>query len=148
MGYFLEELFASVPLFGNLSKGSKKYLHNLTGYDLPWFEQDELIIEEGSASTSFFILLKGSAKVVRKDAPDKIIAMLEPGDIFGEMSYLTGNRRSANVVACEQQVLVMCISKSLIQNMPSEIRDIINNKLLELMVGRVSNIKDSTFVET
>ncbi|MBF0203341.1 MAG: hypothetical protein HQK67_03295, partial [Desulfamplus sp.] len=66
MGYFLEELFSFVPLFENISKTSKQYLCELTGYDLPWFQKDELIIEEGSASTSFFILVKGTAKVVRK----------------------------------------------------------------------------------
>lgn len=113
MGYFLEELFSSVSLFANLSKKNKKYLYNLTGYDLPWFEMDQLIIEEGTDSTSFFILIKGSAKVVRKSSPNQIIAILQPGDIFGEMSYLTGNKRSANVVASEQQVLVMCINNKL-----------------------------------
>ncbi|MBF0235053.1 MAG: cyclic nucleotide-binding domain-containing protein [Desulfamplus sp.] len=142
MGYFLEELFSSVPLFTNLSKSSKQYLYGLTGYDLPWFDQDQLIIEEGSASTSFFILVKGAAKVVRKESPDETIAILQPGDIFGEMSYLTGKRRSANVVACEPQVLVMCISKQLMQNMPPEIRDVINGKLIELMVLRVNRIKE------
>ncbi|MBF0468554.1 MAG: cyclic nucleotide-binding domain-containing protein [Desulfamplus sp.] len=144
MGYFLEELFASVSLFANLSRASKQYLYNLTGYDLPWFDQDELIIEQGSASTSFFILVKGTAKVVRKEAPDQTIAILQPGDIFGEMSYLTGKKRSANVVASEPQVLAMRLRKKLIQEMPPEIRDIINNKLIELMVQRLNSADNET----
>lgn len=148
MGYFLEELFSSVPLFANLSKKNKKYLYNLTGYDLPWFEKDQLIIEEGTDSTSFFILIKGAAKVVRKSSPDQIIAMLQPGDIFGEMSYLTGNKRSANVVASEQQVLVMCINNKLMQNMPSQIRDVINEKLISLMTQRVEMVKDDKLIIT
>ncbi len=148
MGYFLEELFSSVSLFANLSKKNKKYLYNLTGYDLPWFEMDQLIIEEGTDSTSFFILIKGSAKVVRKSSPDQIIAILQPGDIFGEMSYLTGNKRSANVVASEQQVLVMCINNKLMQNMPSQIRDVINEKLISLMTQRVEMVKDDNLIIT
>ncbi|MGD9731808.1 MAG: cyclic nucleotide-binding domain-containing protein [Desulfamplus sp.] len=148
MGYFLEELFSSVSLFANLSKKNKKYLYNLTGYDLPWFEMDQLIIEEGTDSTSFFILIKGSAKVVRKSLPNQIIAILQPGDIFGEMSYLTGNKRSANVVASEQQVLVMCINNKLMQNMPSQIRDVINEKLISLMTQRVEMVKDDNLIIT
>ena len=148
MGYFLEELFSSVSLFANLSKKNKKYLYNLTGYDLPWFEMDQLIIEEGTDSTSFFILIKGSAKVVRKSSPNQIIAILQPGDIFGEMSYLTGNKRSANVVASEQQVLVMCINNKLMQNMPSQIRDVINEKLISLMTQRVEMVKDDNLIIT
>ncbi|MBF0573376.1 MAG: cyclic nucleotide-binding domain-containing protein [Desulfamplus sp.] len=148
MGYFLEEIFSSIPLFINLSRSSKHYLYDLTGYDLPWFGKDELIIEQDAESTSFFILIKGSAKVFRNESPDKTISILYPGDIFGEMSYLTGNKRSANVISCEHQVLAMSISKELMQNMPSEIRDLINEKLLELMVQRVKSAKSSKLVET
>src|SRR5207248_10297351 len=35
------------------------------------------------------------------DAPRKVIATLQAGDFFGEMSLLTGDKRSATVVALE-----------------------------------------------
>ena len=60
----------------------------------------EPIIEQGANGDSMFILAKGSADVLLggngQVAP---VASLGAGDYFGEMSLLTGEQRSATVVA-------------------------------------------------
>ena len=57
-------------------------------------------IEEDAPGTSMFVIAKGGVSVSVQNDP-KPIAKLGPGDIVGEMSLLTGARRSATVTALE-----------------------------------------------
>lgn len=139
MGYLRNELFSSIPLFANLSESDKSYLSHRIDYIFNNFEEDEIIISEGSESTHFFILIRGTAKVTRNSSPDQILSNLVPGDIFGEMSYITGNPRSANVIACSD-VMAMQLSHELIQEMPSGIRDLIKDRLIQLMAQRINKM--------
>ncbi|SLM30149.1 conserved hypothetical protein [Desulfamplus magnetovallimortis] len=139
MGYFLDELFSSIPLFATLSRSDMSYLSSRIDYIFDYFGEDDILIKEGSASTSFFILIKGTAKVTFNNSPDEIVTILNPGDIFGEMSYLTGKPRSANVTACSD-VMVMQLSSNSLQELPPKIRDIIKDKLIELMTTRLKSM--------
>jgi CRP-like cAMP-binding protein len=143
MGYLLDELFSSVPLFDGLSNENKKYLSDRIDYAIDKFEDGDLIIEEGMSGTEFFILIKGNALITRNEMPNQVIAQLQAGDIFGEMSYLTGIRRSANVIARGERVLAMKVSRDLMEKMNSEIREIIKDKLIELLVQRINLMNQS-----
>jgi CRP-like cAMP-binding protein len=57
-------------------------------------------IEEDAPGTSMFVIAKGRVNVA-VDSDPKPIATLGAGDIVGEMSLLTGARRSATVIAIE-----------------------------------------------
>jgi CRP-like cAMP-binding protein len=67
------------------------------------FGKGERIVDQGVEGSSMFILLTGEAAVfVRHHANDTgatRVAKLHSGDYFGEMSLLTGEARSATVVA-------------------------------------------------
>ena len=85
----------------NLLKNSK----------MDYFGRGEAVIEEGAEGESLFILLRGMAHVtVVKQGTNVRVGGLRPGDCFGEMSLLTGERRSATVRA-EGDCYVMEISK-------------------------------------
>ena len=64
------------------------------------FGRNEKLIQQGERGDSMFILVDGEATVVveRNGAPTPV-AFLRPGDCFGEMSLLTGEKRSATVIA-------------------------------------------------
>ncbi len=59
------------------------------------------IVYEGDPGPSMMFLFEGKAKVnlVSNEGKEIVLAMYEPGDFFGEISVLTGEDRSANVVA-------------------------------------------------
>src|SRR5205085_2013036 len=78
---------------------------------LDHFGRGERLIEEGAEGDSMFVLLRGAAQVsVARNGSSIPVAMLKSGDCFGEMSLLTGERRSATVRA-QRDCYVMEISK-------------------------------------
>jgi small-conductance mechanosensitive channel/CRP-like cAMP-binding protein len=65
------------------------------------FRRDEKIIRQGEEGDSLFLILKGVVRldVEQTNAPPVRITRLGRGDFFGERSLLTGDKRSATVIA-------------------------------------------------
>lgn len=65
------------------------------------YKKDETIIKEGESGESMFILVEGLLNVYVKNNEGKevYVGSLKPGDFLGEMSLLTGEPRSATVIA-------------------------------------------------
>ena len=62
------------------------------------FRANQVIVRQGEVGTGFFLVVTGSARVVRDG---QSIATLGPGDFFGELSVLDGRPRVAQVIAAE-----------------------------------------------
>jgi CRP/FNR family cyclic AMP-dependent transcriptional regulator len=67
------------------------------------FPRGRSIVAEGETSQAFYLLLSGRAKVQRSDSEGKevILAILGPGEFFGEMSLIDDAPRSASVITIE-----------------------------------------------
>jgi small-conductance mechanosensitive channel/CRP-like cAMP-binding protein len=64
------------------------------------FARGEVLTREGADAHHLYLIVKGRVSVrTRQGTQDKEIAQLGPGQCFGEMSLLTGEPRSATVVA-------------------------------------------------
>ncbi|MBO4426413.1 MAG: cyclic nucleotide-binding domain-containing protein [Clostridiales bacterium] len=65
------------------------------------YRSGEVIVKEGETGKSFFLLLEGNASVYADyDKKDPLrLAVLEPGEFFGEMAIIEDYTRSATVVA-------------------------------------------------
>ena len=60
------------------------------------FDAGQVICHEGEAAESLFVIVDGFARVLHDDQP---VARLRRGDVIGEMSLVSGEPRSATVVA-------------------------------------------------
>jgi small-conductance mechanosensitive channel len=121
------------PLFQCLSDTQ---LDNLVKQsDLNHFGRGERVIEEGAEGDSMFVLLRGVAQVsVAKNGSVIPVATLRSGDCFGEMSLLTGEKRSATVRA-DGDCYVMEISKEVMAQIIRESPDCLH-QLSEILAKR------------
>lgn len=87
---------ASLPLFEGISDESMARLAAVTG-ELD-FEPGQFIVLQGQVGTGLYVILEGSARVVR--GSDEL-AQLGPTDFFGELSVIDQMPRSASVQAVE-----------------------------------------------
>lgn len=72
----------------------------------------EAIVRKGQEGTSMFVIIRGSVRVqIPESTYQKTLGKLGEDDFFGEMSLLTGEPRSASVVA-EEETEVLRIEKS------------------------------------
>jgi CRP/FNR family cyclic AMP-dependent transcriptional regulator len=67
------------------------------------YAADQAVVFEGEPSDSLYILMSGSAKVyvTSEEGQERILKMLGPGEIFGELAMLDGHPRSATVATLE-----------------------------------------------
>lgn len=96
-------------------------------------KQGETIIQENDASNNFYIVLKGKVSVVKRGSKHQF-SSFGPGNCFGEIAFLTGVPRSADVVANESTIL-FTIDRDLYQNIGVEIRE----KMKDQIIRQVSS---------
>jgi small-conductance mechanosensitive channel/CRP-like cAMP-binding protein len=105
------------------------------------FGRGERVIEEGAPGESMFILLRGTAQVsVAKNGSRIPVAQLRSGDCFGEMSLLTGEKRSATVRA-DADCYVMEIGKEVMGEVIRESPDCLR-QLSEMLAKRKLETED------
>ena len=106
----VRQLLSGVDLFESLSAAEMVRL--VEGATLQIFAGDEKLCRQGEAGDSFYIIRSGSVGVwvAGADGIPVVVAHLGSGAFFGEMSLLTGEPRSATVIA-EGDVEVVCVSR-------------------------------------
>jgi uncharacterized protein len=87
-------------------------LQNMTDYqrrkailisELHEFEKGDLLVEQDTKGRDMYLLLSGEAEVIRRDGDEaSSLAILKPGQIFGEIGYIRETERTADVVAKEK----------------------------------------------
>ena len=85
---------AGIPLFDALDDAQRVEL--ASWFDSRSFDAGAVLVDEGSAGYSFFVMAEGSAVVT---AGETTIRELGRGDFFGEIAILERRRRSATVTA-------------------------------------------------
>lgn len=96
------DLLAGVPLFGGCSRKELREVSRLAEVvDVP---AEHLLIRQDDIGREFFILVSGSAQIVRNG---QVIGELAPGDFAGELALIDRAPRAATVVTTSaSQVLV------------------------------------------
>ena len=89
-------LLAGTRLFASVdADGLARIAARIKEVDIP---AERVIARQGEIGTGFYVIVAGSARVVRDGAT---VAHLGPGDFFGELSVLDGRPRVAQVVSDE-----------------------------------------------
>lgn len=93
--FFLEQ----VPMFEHFP--ADKVEEIIIGSRLATYEGNEAILETGDETTSIGIIISGHAEISVTDNTGSraVISQLEPGDVFGIIALLTGDRLSADIIA-------------------------------------------------
>lgn len=103
-------------------------------------ETGDYLIRAGDAGDSLYLLLSGSVEVRLPEAPDELkkrLDVIEAGMSFGEMGFLDGSPRSADVVALARTSFRV-ISRQLFDRLDDE-HPKLKIKLLEQLAYRLSS---------
>ena len=78
------------------------------------YATNQPIIHKGDHSREMYLILRGEAAVfVPRDGQNREVNRMRRGDVFGEMALVTGEERSADVVAVEEMELLRINEESL-----------------------------------
>lgn len=108
--------------------------------DLVKVEKGETIIKEGEIDDSFYILISGQV-VVKTGA--KKLAVLEKGQCFGEMAYLTGEARTATIITKEECILLK-VSSTLLEGLSKDIQLLFFKNFTQTIIKRLSKAPTKT----
>jgi len=121
-----------LPFFNTFTENQIDQI--LSACDLVKVKKGETIIKEGEIDDTFYILISG--KVVVKTG-SKRVAVLEKGQCFGEMAYLTGEARSATIISKEECILLK-ISSTLLEGLSKDIQLLFFKNFTQTIITRLS----------
>ncbi len=129
----------SVPLLEGLSHAeAKKFLNVGT---ILQCQSEDRVIRAGDRGDEMFVLLSGQAQV--RTPGGESLALLEKGDVFGELGFLAETPRTANIVALtdlEVLILTQEFFRKVMESMP----EITIRVLFNLSVVLCSRLKLTT----
>jgi CRP-like cAMP-binding protein len=100
------------------------------------FQKDSMIFAEGEPGNELFIIQKGSVTISKiVDNKEVLLAILKPGDIFGEMALLEAKPRAASAVAYEECML-LAINRANFEQMISTQPQLVS-RLTTLLADRI-----------
>ncbi len=106
----------SSPLFGDFSREDLRAV--IGGLQFLTFEPGDIIVGDGDAGDSLFVISTGRVKAFVKGAEGRYRQAREmgEGDFFGEIALLYGRPRTATVTAAESCEL-LCLERSTVESL-------------------------------
>ena len=142
-------MLAQSPLFGELALSVREsLLRRFETLDVP---EDAVLVEQGDAGSTLYVVVSGEVEVVRTDeaGAQSRVAELGSGQIFGEISLLTGEPATASVVATQDTRLLALTRKQLVGLCRAHPE--IEQRLSEISADRIDEIRflydDEDFIE-
>ena len=107
-----DRLMASMPTFARLSAAQRSaFTARATMREVP---ADTRLMTRGEPATTASFILGGEVAAGIAEADGyRVLSVMGPGDVFGEIAALTGSARTADVVAVEPTTLIEVPSEAL-----------------------------------
>ncbi len=141
--------FRETLLFGELPEDAlERIVDEVHDRDL---QRGDIIFREDDPPDELYIVLSGRIAIVNKsiDGRESMVALMEPGDLFGEMGLFDGKGRSAQARALEDSV-VTCIPYLPVRSLYEE-TPIYLWQVIQMLAGRLRNmdeaLADSVFLD-
>ena len=141
--------FRETLLFGELPEADLEIIVNQShDRDL---RRGDIIFREEDPPDEIYIVLSGRIAIVNKsiDGRESMVALMESGDLFGEMGLFDGKGRSAQARALEDSV-VTAIPYEPVRSL-YESNPIFLWQVIEMLAGRLRNmdeaLADSVFLD-
>jgi CRP-like cAMP-binding protein len=102
----LNNVMAISPLFKDFAPAERKSI--VDRFKMRQFAQGEVLIAEGTVSDGLYVVLHGAVAVETRDASNQrvILARLNEGEVFGEMSLITRKSTTASVTALTNSIVL------------------------------------------
>lgn len=131
----MREVFRKIPLFSELNDAELDAITALAS--TTQVPKKSIVVQEGELGNALYVILRGSVKIsyYAPDGREVVLSLLQEGSIFGEMSLLDKQPRSATVSTLEDSKLAQIRQKDferLLLNQPQ-----ITLKLLTEVVSRL-----------
>lgn len=133
----MENIMGRLDFFENFSRIDLKKII-LSDCQFLCYEKGEEIIAKGSIDDDFFIVLSG---IVYITSDKQVMAKIEAGNFFGEISFLTKEPRTANAVAGEQ-ALVLRIDDDIMERLHYQIKEKIKDKFIEKLITNLKRMNE------
>lgn len=132
------QLVARIPLIAGLEPEERDLVLRLIR--VRSFKARQVVVWEGEAGTSLFVVLSGYLKAVTAGADGKevLLSVMGPGEVFGELSVLDGEPRSATVIALEESELALIEREPLLALLQSTPKLAI--RMLTVLTQRLRNL--------
>jgi len=88
------DALGSVPMFEGFSRRHLRQV--LKGTTIDEYPADTTMVREGANGSTMFVVLEGTARVVRRG---RTVARLGPQDVFGEFAVIDARPRTASVIS-------------------------------------------------
>lgn len=134
----ITEILKSIPIFSSLNDDELSALAFAAVKKM--FLKNTVLINEGDETDSLYLICSGKVKAVINDEHGKevILSIFGPGEYFGEIAFIDGERRSATIITREPTE-VLIISSGVFRNILSSNPDI----ALKLLVGAVKRLREA-----
>src|SRR5512135_432296 len=132
---------ADIPFFSQLPSDGLDRLRQLA--DVRFFAAGSVICRKGEAGSTFFAVAEGGVHVQPGPEHDSSHASisLRPGQVFGEMSLLSGMPISATVVAA-RDTTVYALSKKCFLDL-LETQPVLHRELVQMFIERIRHRSSS-----
>lgn len=94
----------NLPMFSDLPDDDRQWLQPRLRRRI--LREGDVVFYKGDVNATFFVIASGRMKmcVTTRDGRETVIAILSPGDCFGELAALDSEPRSADAIAMEETV--------------------------------------------